>query len=225
MAKGKFLYVVRKDGENRVFIKDETFSDYPEGTKFALDTGVGLSLSSFSTDDLLKLKAQIASHLETRMDLDEVVEGNLEKLQTQIKNAKGEVVAQLLRQTLDRIDINKSDLKRSETRLQILSDEMKRRMVESGESEIKYNGLVNVSYKGETVLNVGEDGWEPVYESILEEANSLKSKGKSIVEAFAIIQKRLTSTTLKELVAQGEELPNGVEQMTVHKIKVLRNKK
>lgn len=225
MAKGKFLYVVKKDGENRVFIKDETFSGYPEGTKFDLDTGVGLNLSSLSTDDLLKLKAQIASYLETRMDLDEVVEGNFEKLQTKVRNAKGEVVAQLMRQTLDRIDLNKADLKRSETRLQILSDEMKRRMVESGESEIKYNGLVNVSYKGETVFNVGEDGWEPVYESILEEANSLKTKGKSIVEAFAIIQKRLTSTTLKELVAQGEELPNGVEQMTVHKIKVLRNKK
>ncbi len=33
-------------------------------------------LSQFSTDDLLKLKAQIATDLENRMDLDEVTESN-----------------------------------------------------------------------------------------------------------------------------------------------------
>ena len=247
-GKGKFIYVFEKDGEKRIIVKDSAF-ECPEGTKF-------FPLSQFSTDDLLKVKAQIATELENRMDLDEVTESNLEKLKAQIRTAKAEAVAKLARQTLDRLDVIASDEKRAKTRLEIIQDELKYRMVTDDMSEMKFAGVLSVTYKAETVYSVGEDGWSPVYSNIVADsvANQLangdvvqqiasdlnvstetvKEVTDSLVgnvrngllnpEAFAILQKRLTSTTLNDLVKQGYDLPQGIEQAVVRKVKTKRLK-
>lgn len=247
-GKGKFIYVFDKDGEKRIVVKDSAF-ECTEGTKF-------FPLSQFSTDDLLKVKAQIATELENRMDLDEVTESNLEKLKAQIRTAKAEAVAKLARQTLDRLDVIASDEKRAKTRLEIIQDELKYRMVTDEMSEMKFAGVLSVTYKAETVYSVGEDGWSPVYSNIVADsvANQLadgdvvqqiasdlnvstetvKEVTDSLVgnvrngllnpEAFAILQKRLTSTTLNDLVKQGYDLPQGIEQAVVRKVKTKRLK-
>ena len=301
-GKGKFIYVF--DDSTRIKVADSAFP-------YNSDTDFAFPLSKFSTDDLLKLKAQVATELENRMDLDGVVEQNLEKLKAQIRGAKGEVVAQLIRQTLDRLDIVSADEKRAKTRLEILTDEMKHRMVTEGESEKKFAGLITATYKAETVYNVGEDGWGTVYSGIVAESledqladddvveevakainiehlndeimatvgeliedmqrkvrreqditgetfdgqkamldemaevlGSYKPeidteeiarnvmdalvenvrKGLVNSEAFAIIQKRLTSTTLNDLVKQGYDLPKGIESQEVRKVKIKRSK-
>lgn len=301
-GKGKFIYVFYD--RTRIKVADSAF-------KYDAENDLAFPISKFSTDDLLKLKAQVATELENRMDLDGVVEQNLEKLKAQIRGAKGEVVAQLIRQTLDRLDIVSADEKRAKTRLEILTDEMKYRMVTEGESEKKFAGLITATYKAETVYNVGEDGWGTVYSGIVTESlegqladddvvaevakainlerlndevsiavsdmiedmqrkvrreqditgealseqkalldemsevlNSYKPeidteeiarnvmdalvenvrKGLVNSEAFAIIQKRLTSTTLNDLVKQGYDLPKGIESQEVRKVKIKRSK-
>ena len=149
-----------------------------------------------------------------------------------------------------------SDEKRAKTRLSILEDELRRRMEEDGSSEMKFKGVLSVVYKPETVYSVGEDGWGPVYSSIVAnsveqqltddrlvraiadnqdvDTNTVRDIAKDIVEsvrdglrnaeAFAVIQKRLTSTTLNDLVKQGLDLPKGIEQTTLQKLKTKRLK-
>ena len=244
-GKGKFIYVF--DDRTRIKVADSAF-------KYDAENDLAFPISKFSTDDLLKLKAQVATELENRMDLDGVVEQNLEKLKAQIRGAKGEVVAQLIRQTLDRLDIVSADEKRAKTRLEILTDEMKYRMVTEGESEKKFAGLITATYKAETVYNVGEDGWGTVYSGIVADALDAQCQARlealsrdldlpvadvkyvadeliasvrdGLVnsEAFAIIQKRLTSTTLNDLVKQGYDLPKGIESQEVRKVKIKRSK-
>ena len=86
-GKGKFIYVF--GDSTRIKVADSAFP-------YNSDTDFAFPLSKFSTDDLLKLKAQVATELENRMDLDGVVEQNLEKLKAQIRGAKGEVVEGLV---------------------------------------------------------------------------------------------------------------------------------
>jgi len=149
-----------------------------------------------------------------------------------------------------------SDEKRAKTRLAIIEDELRHRMEEDGSSEMKFTGVLGVSYKPETVYNVGEEGWTPVYSSIVADslaghladdkvvsriANDLDVNeyvvrevadglaadirdGLVNPEAFAILQKRLTSTTLNDLTKQGLDLPKGVEQKTLQKLKLRKLK-
>lgn len=247
-GKGKFIYIYEEDGDKRIVVKDSAFQA-PEDAKY-------FPFSQFSTDDLLKVKAQIATDLENRMDLDEVTESNLEKLRAQIRGAKAETIAQLYRQTIDRLEVVAADEKRAKTRQAILEDELKYRMQEDNVSELKFAGLLSVAYKPETVYSVGEEGWTPVYSEIFAETlagqladgdtvhelakeNNLSNDevqavlkgleekartGLNNTEAFAILQKRLTSTTLNDLVKQGLELPKGIEQATVRKVKVRKLK-
>lgn len=247
-GKGKFIYIYEEDGDKRIVIKDSAFQA-PEDAKY-------FPLGQFSTDDLLKVKAQIATDLENRMDLDEVTESNLEKLRAQIRGAKAETIAQLYRQTIDRLEVVAADEKRAKTRQAILEDELKYRMQEDNVSELKFAGLLSVAYKPETVYSIGEEGWTPVYSEIFAETlagqladgdtvhelakeNNLSNDevqavlkgleekartGLNNTEAFAILQKRLTSTTLNDLVKQGLELPKGIEQATVRKVKVRKLK-
>lgn len=302
-GKGKFIYVYEEKDDKRIVVKDSSFA-FPEGTQY-------FPLSQFSTDDLLKVKAQIATELENRMDLDEVTESNLARLKAQIRGAKAEAVAKLARQTLDRLDVVAADEKRAKTRLEIIQDELKYRMVTDEMSEMKFAGLLSVTYKPETVYAVGEEGWTPVYSNIVAEsvANQLndgdvvasiaddldlsdategiitevqgiieevaqRAKTDRMVhgedtskieetleyiaeglkeidvefnrqeivrqvtdnlirsvrdgllnpEAFAILQKRLTSTTLNDLLKQGYDLPKGIEQTTIRKVKTKRLK-
>ena len=128
-GKGKFIYIYEEDGDKRIVVKDSAFQA-PEDAKY-------FPLSQFSTDDLLKVKAQIATNLENRMDLDEVTESNLEKLRAQIRGAKAETIAQLYRQTIDRLEVVAADEKRAKTRQAILEDELKYRMQEDNVSELK----------------------------------------------------------------------------------------
>lgn len=316
-GKGKFLYIFPNGDGYRAMVKQSDFDKYPKGTTFSLEHGIGLPLSKMSTDDLFKVKAQIATELENRMDLDEVTEANLEKLRATIKGASSEVIAQLLRQTLDRLDVVGADEKRAKTRQQILEDELRHRMIQDGVSEMKFRGLVQATYKQETVYSVGEDGWDTVYSGIVadtleaqldcksernliidrvdirEEVTDLTTMatgaiqdridilrgrlrrekdisdeditdrlallddleaeldeikvdasdikrglvdsvsdaiienvrgGIANIDAFSIIQKRLTSTTLNELVKQGEELPKGIESQEIRKLKIKRTK-
>lgn len=316
-GKGRFLFIIPRGSGYRALVRASDFSDYPEGTTFTLDHGLGLPLSTMSTDDLFKVKAQIATELESRMDLDEVTEANLEKLKATIKVASSETIAQLLRKTLDRLDVVGADEKRAKTRQQILEDELRHRMIQDGVSDMKFNGLIQATYKQETVYSVGEEGWDTVYSGIVadtleaqlenrdernliidrvnirEEVDDLTTMAagaiqdridvlrgrlrrekdinnedisdrlallddleaelnemevdasnvrrglvnnvsKAIVEnirdgivnidAFSIIQKRLTSTTLNELVKQGEELPKGIESQEIRKLKIKRTK-
>ena len=247
-GKGKFIYIYEEDGDKRIVVKDSAFKA-PEDAKY-------FPLSQFSTGDLLKVKAQIATHLENRMDLDEVTESNLEKLRAQIRGAKAETIAQLYRQTIDRLEVVAADEKRAKTRQAILEDELKYRMQEDNVSELKFAGLLSVAYKPETVYSVGEEGWTPVYSDIFAETlagqladgdtvhelakeNNLSNEevqavlkgleekartGLNNTEAFAILQKRLTSTTLNDLAKQGLELPRGIEQATIRKVKVRKLK-
>lgn len=247
-GKGKFIYIYEEDGDKHIVVKDSAFQA-PEDAKY-------FPLSQFSTDDLLKVKAQIATDLENRMDLDEVTESNLEKLRAQIRGAKAETIAQLYRQTIDRLEVVAADEKRAKTRQAILEDELKYRMQEDNVSELKFTGLLSVAYKPETVYSVGEEGWTPVYSEIFAETlagqladgdtvhelakeNNLSNDevqavlkgleekartGLNNTEAFAILQKRLTSTTLNDLVKQGLELPKGIEQATIRKVKVRKLK-
>lgn len=247
-GKGKFIYIYEEDGDKRIVVKDSAFQA-PEDAKY-------FPLGQFSTDDLLKVKAQISTDLENRMDLDEVTESNLEKLRAQIRGAKAETIAQLYRQTIDRLEVVAADEKRAKTRQAILEDELKYRMQEDNVSELKFAGLLSVAYKPETVYSVGEEGWTPVYSEIFAETlagqladgdtvhelakeNNLSNDkvqavlkgleekartGLNNTEAFAILQKRLTSTTLNDLVKQGLELPKGIEQATVRKVKVRKLK-
>ena len=246
-GKGKFLYIT-SDAEPRIFVGDSA-KEIGEGTQY-------FPLGNFSTDDLLKLKAQIATALECRMDLDEVTEKNLETLKTKLRNAKTETIAQLARQTLDRLDVVAADEKRAKTRLAIIEDELRHRMEEDGSAEMKFTGVLGISYKPETVYNVGEEGWTPVYGSIVADsmagqladdqlvqdiaerenvsADTVRSVAEEVInsarnglrnaEAFAILQKRLTSTTLNELTKQGLDLPKGVEQKTLQKLKLRKLK-
>lgn len=316
-GKGKFLYIFPSGDGYRAMVKKSDFDQYPKGTTFSLEHGVGLPLCKMSTDDLFKVKAQIATELENRMDLDEVTEANLEKLKATIKGASSEVIAQLVRQTLDRIDVVGSDEKRAKTRLQILEDELRHRMIQDGVSEMKFSGLIQATYKQETVYSVGEEGWDTVYSGIVAdtleaqleskdernliidrvnirgevddlttmtagaiqdridvlrgrlrrkkdindediadrlallddleaELNEIKVDASDVkeglvhrvsdaiienvrggiasIDAFSILQKRLTSTTLNELVKQGDELPKGVQSQTIHKLKIKRTK-
>lgn len=254
-GKGKFLYIFTPgmsnevtDEEHRIYIGDSA-APITEGTQY-------FPLSVFSTDDLLKLKAQIATALECRMDLDAVTEQNLETLKTKLRNAKTEVIAQLARQTLDRLDVVASDEKRAKTRLSIIEDELRHRMEEDGSAEMKFTGVLGVSYKPETVYNVGEEGWTPVYSAIVADSmegqladdqlvkdiaarenvseDTVRSVAEEVInsarnglrnaEAFAILQKRLTSTTLNDLTKQGLDLPKGVEQKTLQKLKLRKLK-
>lgn len=247
-GKGKFIYITGVD-KNRIFIKDSAF-DYD------VNTGLAFPLSQFSTNDLLKVKAQIATELENRMDLDEITEQNLSELKAKIRNAPEGVVAQLVRQTLDRLDTVSADEKRAKTRLEILQDELKFRMDSGSVTEMKFAGVISVTYKPETVFSVGEDGWVPVYSNIVADsvvgqlmdgdvvkqiadnvgvsddvvsnvANSLVDSVRSGLlnaESFALLQKRLTSTTLNDLLKQGYDLPQGIEKTTIRKIKTKRLK-
>lgn len=247
-GKGKFIYIFDEDGEKRIVVKDSSFVA-PEGAEF-------FPLSQFSTDDLLKVRAQIATALECRMDLDDVTEQNLERLKTQIRSAKAEAVAKLARQTLDRLDVVAADEKRAKTRLEIIQDELRNRMVADEMSEMKFAGLLTVTYKPETVFSVGEEGWTPVYSNIVADsvANQIADGGvvqqlaneldvsvdtvKEVTdglvknvrggllnpEAFAILQKRLTGTTLNDLLKQGYDLPEGIKQSTIRKVKTKRLK-
>lgn len=254
-GKGKFLYIFTPgmsnevtDEEHRIYIGDSA-KHMDEGTQY-------FPLDNFSTDDLLKLKAQIATALECRMDLDDVTEKNLEALKTKLRSAKTEVIAQLARQTLDRLDVVASDEKRAKTRLAIFEDELRHRMEEDGSTEMKFTGVLGVSYKPETVYNVGEEGWTPVYSSIVADSVAQQLSDDGLVrviasnqdvaeyivrdiandivgsirdglrnaEAFAILQKRLTSTTLNDLTKQGLDLPKGVEQKTLQKLKLRKLK-
>lgn len=210
-----------------------------------------------------------------------------------------------------------SDEKRAKTRLQLLEDELRHRMIQDGVSEMKFSGLIQATYKQETVYSVGEEGWDTVYSGIVadtleaqlesrsernliidrvdirEAVDDLTTKttgavqdcieilrdrlrreedltyeditsrlsllddlegelkgikvdasgvkgelvhsvsdaiiknvrgGIASIDAFSILQKRLTSTTLNELVKQGDELPKGVQRQTIHKLKIKRTK-
>lgn len=246
-GKGKFLYIT-SEVEPRIFVGDSA-KEIGEGTQY-------FPLGNFSTDDLLKLKAQIATALECRMDLDDVTEKNLESLKTKLRSAKTEVIAQLARQTLDRLEVVASDEKRAKTRLAIIEDELRHRMEEDGSAEMKFTGVLGISYKPETVYNVGEEGWTPVYSAIVADsmegqladdqlvqdiatrenvsADTVRSVAEEVInsarnglrnaEAFAILQKRLTSTTLNDLTKQGLDLPKGVEQKTLQKLKLRKLK-
>ena len=127
-------------------------------------------------------------------------------------------------------------------------------MVTEGEIEKKFAGLITATYKAETVYNVGEDGWGTVYSGIVADALDAQCQarlealccdldlspeevkyvtdeviasvrdGLVNTEAFAIIQKRLTSTTLNDLVKQGYDLPKGIESQEVRKVKIKRSK-
>lgn len=313
--KGKFIFIIPDGGSYQLKVKPSSFSEYPEGTQFNLTQGLGIPLGKFSTDDLLKVKAQIATELENRMDLDEVVESNFNNLKETIRNAESSVIAQIMRQTLDRLDVINSDEKRAKTRLQILEDELRHRMLQDGVSEMKFKGSIQATYQKETVFNVGEEGWDTVYSGIVAEtlehqientdlsanvdisdvttqllqttqetllarieilrgklrrekdihgeditselsllddlATELKTVGVNFnddeiisslvhnvayamvdnvrdgitnIDAFSILQKRLTSTTLKELLKQGEELPRGVVSQEIQKLKIKRTK-
>lgn len=313
--KGKFIVIIPDGGSYQLKVKPSSFSEYPEGTQFNLTQGLGIPLGKFSTDDLLKVKAQIATELENRMDLDEVVESNFNNLKETIRNAESSVIAQIMRQTLDRLDVINSDEKRAKTRLQILEDELRHRMLQDGVSEMKFKGSIQATYQKETVFNVGEEGWDTVYSGIVAEtlehqientdlsanvdisdvttqllqttqetllaqieilrgklrrekdihgeditselsllddlATELKTVGVNFnddeiisslvhnvayamvdnvrdgitnIDAFSILQKRLTSTTLKELLKQGEELPRGVVSQEIQKLKIKRTK-
>lgn len=313
--KGKFIFIIPDGGSYQLKVKPSSFSEYPEGTQFNLTQGLGIPLGKFSTDDLLKVKAQIATELENRMDLDDVVESNFNNLKETIRNAESSVIAQIMRQTLDRLDIINSDEKRAKTRLQILEDELRHRMLQDGVSEMKFKGSIQATYQKETVFNVGEEGWDTVYSGIVAEtlehqientdlsanvdisdvttqllqttqetllarieilrgklrrdkdihgeditselsllddlATELKTVGVNFnddeiisslvnnvayamvdnvrdgvtnIDAFSILQKRLTSTTLKELLKQGEELPRGVVSQDIQKLKIKRTK-
>lgn len=313
--KGKFIFIIPDGDSYQLKVKPSSFSEYPEGTQFNLTQGLGIPLGKFSTDDLLKVKAQIATELENRMDLDDVVESNFNNLKETIRNAESYVIAQIMRQTLDRLDVINSDEKRSKTRLQILEDELRHRMLQDGVSEMKFKGSIQATYQKETVFNVGEEGWDTVYSGIVAEtlehqientdlsanvdisdvttqllqttqetllarieiirgklrrekdihgeditselsllddlATELKTVGVNFnddeiisslvhnvayamvdnvrdgitnIDAFSILQKRLTSTTLKELLKQGEELPRGVVSQEIQKLKIKRTK-
>lgn len=216
MGKGKFLYVT---GENydHIVVKDSAY-------KYNPDHDHAFALSKFSTDELLKLKAQLATEIENRMDLDEVNEENLRKMRELASNADARSVAAVIRQTLDRIDLVNADLKRAKARLELLTDEMKSRMINDGTSELKFQGLVSISQRPKTVYGVGEEGWQPVYDFIVDEALKLREAGKPIEEAFAILQKRLTSTTLNDLVDQGERIPDCIKVTTLNDISIKRIK-
>lgn len=261
-GKGRFLYILPSEDGYRALVKKSDFSDYPEGTTFSLDHGVGLPLSKMCTDDLFKVKAQIASELENRMDLDEVVEANLDKLKEKIKDADTKVIAQLLRQTLDRLEVVGQDEKRAKARQQILEDELCFRMKNDGVNEMKFEKAITATYKKEMVYNVGEEGWDSVYGGIVSSAiagekdklaqsiasvlfnygledsvddtffsnvvldtviHELKTKFTA-VDAFSFLQKRLTSTSLNELVKQGEALPQGIVSQEISKLKIRRSK-
>lgn len=313
--KGKFIFIIPDGGSYQLKVKPSSFSEYPEGTQFNLTQGLGIPLGKFSTDDLLKVKAQIATELENRMDLDDIVESNFNNLKEIIRNAESSVIAQIMRQTLDRLDVINSDEKRAKTRLQILEDELRHRMLQDGVSEMKFKGSIQATYQKETVFNVGEEGWDTVYSGIVaatlehqientglsanvdisdvttqllqttqetllarieilrgklrrekdihgeditselslldDLATELKTVGVNFnddeiisslvnnvayamvdnirdgvtnIDAFSILQKRLTSTTLKELLKQGEELPRGVVSQEIQKLKIKRTK-
>lgn len=217
MGKGKFLYIINAD-KKRIAVKDSAFEPYQP------ERDIAVSLKELSTNDLLKVKAQLATELENRMDLDEVIESNLDRLKLELGTASDIVIAQLLRQTLDRIDLVAQDEKRAKTRLEILKDEIKNRMIKSGQSEIKFNGLVSIGYKAKTVYQVGENGWVDVYNGIYKQAKELESNGQDVTEAFAILQKRLTSTVLNDLTKQGYDLPQGVESNEIHDLSIRRQK-
>lgn len=214
MGKGKFIYVL---GDDRIVVKDSAFPFDP--TK-----DVAFPLSKFSTDDLLKLKAQLATEIENRMDLDEVTEANLTKLKQTISEADAKVVATILRQTLDRIELVNADLKRANTRKQLLEDELSRRMANDGVSTMNFAGVLSVTYKAESVFSVGEAGWDTVYYGIYDKAKELEQSGQSILEAFTILQKRLTSTALREMLQNNEELPAGIEVTQINKLSTRRSK-
>lgn len=313
--KGKFIFIIPDGGSYQLKVKPSSFSEYPEGTQFNLTQGLGIPLGKFSTDDLLKVKAQIATELENRMDLDDVVESNFNNLKETIRNAESSVIAQIMRQTLDRLDVINSDEKRAKTRLQILEDELRHRMLQDGVSEMKFKGSIQATYQKETVFNVGEEGWDTVYSGIVAEtlehqientdlsanvdisdvttqllqttqetllarieilrgklrrekdihgeditselsllddlAMELKTVGVHFnedeiisslvhnvayamvdnvrdgitnIDAFSILKKQLMSTTLKELLKQGEELPRGVVSQEIQKLKIKRTK-
>lgn len=177
-GKGRFLYIFPSEDGYRTLVKKSDFSDYLDGTTFSLDHGVGLPLNKMSTDDLFKVKAQIATELENRMDLDEVVEANLEKLKNTIQGAETKVIALLLRQTLDRLEIVAQDEKRAKTRKQILEDELCYRMKNDGVDEIKFDKAVSATYSKKLVYNVGEEGWDTVYGGIV--GNALEGERKNL---------------------------------------------
>lgn len=214
MGKGKFIYVL---GDDRIVVKDSAFPFDP--TK-----DVAFPISKFSTDDLLKLKAQLATEIENRMDLDEVTEANLTKLKQTISEADSKVVATILRQTLDRIELVNADLKRANTRKQLLEDELSHRMANDGVSTMNFAGVLSVTYKAESVFSVGEAGWDTVYNGIYAKAKELEQSGQSILEAFTILQKRLTSTALREMLQNNEALPAGIEVTQINKLSTRRSK-
>lgn len=250
VGKGKFIYIKGKN-QDSIFVKDSAFP-------YNHEEDLAFPLSKFSTDQLFKVKAQIATELENRMDLDEVTEANLEKLKAIIADADTSIIAQLLRQTLDRLEIVSADEKRAKTRQQILEDELKNRMKQAGVSEMKFDKAIQATYRKELVYNVGEDGWDTVYGGIVGSAIEGQRKELSkvvtdtlmdyglddggfgdvlldalianvktkftAVDAFSIMQKRLTSTTLTELVKQGEALPQGIVSQEISKLKIKRTK-
>lgn len=254
-GKGKFLYIFSPgmsnevtDEEHRIYIGDSA-KHMDEGTQY-------FPLGNFSTDDLLKLKAQIATALECRMDLDDVTEKNLEALKTKLRSAKTEVIAQLARQTLDRLDVVASDEKRAKTRLAIIEDELRHRMEKEGADELKFKGLVAVQSEDKAVYNTGEKGWGPIYSYIVADsiesqladekaisriANNLDMKASLVrevaeglasdirdglvnAEAFSLISKSLVASTLNEFIKQKLPLPGGIEQKTLHKLKLRKLK-
>lgn len=215
----KFIYVESKGGDkpDSICIADNKYQYTPGASWFNLD--------SFSTADLLKLKAQLSTVLENRMDVDEVNATMLEKLQLMMKNASMETLAQLLRQQLDREDTVSADEKRVKARKQMILNEVQRRMIDQGIDKLEFNGFVNITNKVVTQYSVNAEQWTDFYNSIIDEANQCRKDGRPVDEAFSVLQKRAKVTTLAELAKAGYALPAGVEARQEYEVKALRNKK
>lgn len=234
-GKGKFLYITN-GGERKIKIADSAFA-------YDVDNTEVFNLKDFSTADLLKVKAQLATELSNRMDYDDVVESNIEKLLSVVRQADGKTLAMLARQTMDRLDQVGDDEKRAKTRLTILQDEIKRRMDEDGESKIEYRGLINAVYEQKTVYSVGEKGWPAVYSQIVadclkaqfanqdgkyfapQEVIDLVSKGLVNIDSFNALQKRLNTKTIDALAKESGSVPEWADTTTIRSVKFTKNKK
>lgn len=243
-------------------------SENPEGevnisireSKTEQENEQAFDLDKFTTKDLLRLKYKIGEEVENRMDVDEVLEDSTDKLVKAISNATSMAVAKTLRFITDRISHIEEDLKRNKKLERIILDEFSYRMSKEGTDEMRFDGIMTVSYKSKTVYSPSEEGWEKVYSTIAADTvkaqvdtavqkfiaenellyprNELAKIAKSAydyliddikdnpnnLDSFGILQKRFTSTTLKDMESNNGKLPDGVISKEIQDLKARKSK-
>lgn len=210
-------YIHSIERDNKVLIKVSKEELNSEGV-------VSIDISRVSTRALLGLRDAVTGEINGRMDLGSVSQEALDALREKLKTATIEEKAIILRDIIDRGRDAESEVDRVDTLKEVVREDVLHTLKTQKLSKLTVDGAVSMSVTQTKSFSVDPDRWDDIYEYVAQQIEIARKNGLPISTAFAILQKSISTTQVKDFDEQGEKLPDAIKATTKTRLNVRRTK-